>query len=206
MSQKKEVMTEQDSTDNSIYELLRRVQVHTSNWDIVGAVDGSGSSRLLPIGYGSFLYNKQQNKHTVLSGYASVGGVQEAETRAVFDLASYMMITYPKNWDTGYIAHIFTDSSYVASMLSNMDPDRVCEVKAHPHLWYGVLQAFRQGIKIIPHLLPRNSNKFMTAADTISKISRKSHVKTSDKVTELILDKYSLPLLPAIESHKNDNT
>jgi hypothetical protein len=95
----------------------------------------------------------------------------------VFDLVSYAYRTRPSAFETGFYVHVLTDSSYVARMLAEIDPVKTLKAKAHPHIWAGLAQARRRGICLVPHLLPRNSNPMMIAADHLSKMARKAIVK-----------------------------
>lgn len=158
----------------SIIDLVKQLGVVGSRWHVLAAVDGSGSIVNRPIGYGSVIAHKSPYKVATLVGSAAFGGVQEAEVRAVLDLCSYLLRNRPAAFESGYYVHVMTDSSYVHSMLSDMEPTRLVKAKAHPHLWQGIAQLSRRGIFITPHLLPRNTNLLMTKADELSKLARKT--------------------------------
>jgi ribonuclease HI len=155
-------------------------QIPAHKCHILAATDGSGCKTVDPIGYASVIAHRSPIKIKLLTGNAAFGGVQEAELRAVVDLVSYALRTRPSQYESGFYIQMFTDSSYVANGINNLDPLKVYRAKAHTHLWQSILAAKRRGVHVSAILLPRNTNKMMVAADALSKAARKLVVSLHD--------------------------
>jgi ribonuclease HI len=171
---REEEIVEEEIQVKSAQTLMQKLGVPSSKWHMLAVTDGSGCKIERPIGYASVIFQRQPSQIKYLMGSASFGGVNEAETRAVFDVVSYAMRTRPPHFEHGFYVHIVTDSEYVRKCLAEMDPIKVYERRSHPHLWQGIAQARRRGIMIVPHYIPRNTYVPMVTADTLSKLARKS--------------------------------
>lgn len=167
----------------TINQLLTRLGIPLSEWDLLLVGDGSGSKYGYPVGWGCVALKPNQMSRKVYWGGANNGTVNVAEAMAyLIPLTEYAaeVQAAAKKSTRGMDAknvHIITDSRYVqqrGNQTGNI------QYKKNSAIWSGFEVFNRQGIFLHWHHAPRETVGLNFVADILSKEARKLFVGSND--------------------------
>ena len=177
---------ESQKEQESLEQLLNRLQIQPNEWDLLLVGDGSGSKWGYPIGWGCVAVYPNRLDRKVYWGCASSGTVNIAESLAyLIPLTEFAKDTHdqakvnkrnePKN------VHIVTDSEYARR---RGEGSGSIDFKKNSAIWAGLEMFNRQGIFLHWHHKPREDVALNRYADAVSKEARRQ-AKNKKMLTDL---------------------
>ena len=164
----------------TLQQLLLRLNIPLDNWDVVLVGDGSGSKWNYSVGWGCVAIHRNRMEREVFYGGMNDGTVNIAEAMAYLaPLSKYAAEVaaedkerrrnHPSTPPATREVHIITDSEYTRRRGEGTDS---VNFKKNAVLWAGYEMFNRQGIFLHWHHLPREDAELNHYADLLSKESR----------------------------------
>jgi len=161
--------------EESLEELLSRLNIQPDEWDLLIIGDGSGSNWTRESGWASVSIERATLERRVWLGAMNRGTVNFAEMMAYLQpLNWYASAELTKRKKSGNVrfrkVHIVTDSKYCKEQGSR----KLFTSKKNSVLWK-IFDGFqRHGILLHWHWIPRDTVSLNVYADKVSKAARKS--------------------------------
>ena len=161
--------------EETLEELLIRLEIQPDEWDLLIIGDGSGSNWTRESGWASISIDRVTRERRVWVGSMNRGTVNFAEMMAYLQpLNWYASVELNKRKKSGNVrfrnVHIITDSKYCREQGSK----KALLPKKNSVLWKMFDGFQRHGILLHWHWVPRDTVELNIYADKISKVARKA--------------------------------